>query len=149
APAGASASRINTPGITGWPGKWPWKKGSLIVTFFTPTIRFASSFSITLSTNKNGYRCGIISLISCASNICIPAFHVFVFVLFHFLIKQLFMNFNKPFFEKALLIARRDSTSLSLHLFLQYQYYVAMSLYPGRQVALPLRVHHMLRLTQV
>jgi hypothetical protein len=30
-------SRINTPGIIGVPGKCPWKKGSLIVTFFSLT----------------------------------------------------------------------------------------------------------------
>ena len=32
APACASASMISTPGITGWPGKWPSKNGSLRVT---------------------------------------------------------------------------------------------------------------------
>ena len=33
-PACASASSTSTPGITGCPGKWPWKNGSLPVTFF-------------------------------------------------------------------------------------------------------------------
>ena len=29
-------SMISTPGITGWPGKWPWKKPSLTETFLMP-----------------------------------------------------------------------------------------------------------------
>ena len=33
----AIASTISTPGITGMTGKWPWKCGSLTVTFFRPT----------------------------------------------------------------------------------------------------------------
>src|SRR6185437_6085865 len=32
------ASMISTPGITGWPGKWPTKNGSFIVTALMPTI---------------------------------------------------------------------------------------------------------------
>jgi hypothetical protein len=39
AAACASASSISTPGITGRCGKWPVKKGSLIVTFFSALIR--------------------------------------------------------------------------------------------------------------
>ncbi len=38
APDWAMASMSNTPGITGLPGKWPWKKGSLMVTHLMPTI---------------------------------------------------------------------------------------------------------------
>ena len=38
APVWARASMISTPGITGLPGKWPWKNGSLIVTHLMPTI---------------------------------------------------------------------------------------------------------------
>ena len=30
------ASMISTPGITGLLGKWPWKYGSLAVTFLMP-----------------------------------------------------------------------------------------------------------------
>src|SRR5690606_16445713 len=38
APVWPRASTISTPGITGLPGKWPWKNGSLAVTFLIPTI---------------------------------------------------------------------------------------------------------------
>jgi hypothetical protein len=38
APTCAIASQINTPGITGRLGKCPGKNGSLIETFFIPTI---------------------------------------------------------------------------------------------------------------
>ncbi len=38
APDWAMASTISTPGITGLPGKCPWKKGSLMVTHLMPTI---------------------------------------------------------------------------------------------------------------
>src|SRR5699024_8259939 len=54
APTWASASKINTPGMTGYSGKCPSKNGSLAETFFSPTTRFPSSISVTLSTNKNG-----------------------------------------------------------------------------------------------
>ena len=36
-PACAIASICSTPGITGTPGKWPWKNGSLNVTFLSAT----------------------------------------------------------------------------------------------------------------
>ena len=36
APVWARASRINTPGITGWPGKCPWKNDSVRVTHLIP-----------------------------------------------------------------------------------------------------------------
>src|SRR5512146_987747 len=51
-PVCASASTIRTPGMTGWPGKWPAKNGSLIVTFFSPTIRTPGSYSTTRSTSR-------------------------------------------------------------------------------------------------
>ena len=37
---------ISTPGITGNCGKWPWKNGSLMVTFLTPTQLSSRSMSI-------------------------------------------------------------------------------------------------------
>ena len=36
----ANASMMSTPGMIGRPGKWPRKKLSFIVTFFTPTASF-------------------------------------------------------------------------------------------------------------
>jgi len=54
APTWAIPSTTSTAGITGWPGKWPWKKGSLIVTFLMPTARVLSSISTTRSTRRNG-----------------------------------------------------------------------------------------------
>jgi len=53
-PTCAIASTINTPGITGCPGKCPSKNGSFIVTFLMPTIRFRGSISRIRSTSKNG-----------------------------------------------------------------------------------------------
>src|SRR3954454_18278263 len=54
-----------TPGITGRPGKWPWKYHSLAVTPLMPTIRLASwSYSTIRSTSRNGQRCGINASIS-------------------------------------------------------------------------------------
>ena len=41
-PTCAIASMMSTPGMIGWPGKWPWKNGSLIVTFLIPTIRLVA-----------------------------------------------------------------------------------------------------------
>ena len=40
----AMASTISTPGITGKSGKWPWKNGSLSVTFLMPTMRSGFHF---------------------------------------------------------------------------------------------------------
>ena len=54
APTWAIASSSSTPGITGSPGKWPWKNGSFIVQFFSPTMRFPSVYSVIRSTSKNG-----------------------------------------------------------------------------------------------
>ena len=54
APAWAIASITRTPGMMGSPGKWPWKKGSFMVTFFMATSRLAGSNSTTLSINRNG-----------------------------------------------------------------------------------------------
>ena len=34
---------ISTAGMIGWPGKWPWKNGSLMVTFLMPSIALPSS----------------------------------------------------------------------------------------------------------
>src|SRR3954451_24252803 len=61
----ASASTCRTPGITGNPGKWPWKNHSVAVTALIPTIRFApGSYSMIRSTSRNGQRCGISASIS-------------------------------------------------------------------------------------
>ena len=57
-PTCAIASMISTPGITGYPGKWPWKNPSLIETFLIALIRWPLSHSSTRSTSRNGYRCG-------------------------------------------------------------------------------------------
>ena len=54
AAACAIASSISTPGITGRCGKWPLKKGSFIVTFFSAVMRLPFSMSITRSTSRNG-----------------------------------------------------------------------------------------------
>ena len=43
---------IKTPGKIGWPGKWPWKQPSLMLTFLTPTMRLNRSISIIASTIK-------------------------------------------------------------------------------------------------
>ena len=50
----ASVSIIRTPGISGAPGKCPWKKSSLTVTFLTATIRRPGSCSVTASTSGDG-----------------------------------------------------------------------------------------------
>src|SRR5450759_4352055 len=56
----ASASICRTPGMIGWPGKWPWKNHSVAVTDLSPTMRLAStSYSTMRSTRRKGQRCGI------------------------------------------------------------------------------------------
>src|SRR5215472_1174502 len=55
-PACAIASTTNTPGMIGYPGKCPWKNGSLMVTFLMATSRLVGSNSMILSISKNGYR---------------------------------------------------------------------------------------------
>ena len=50
----AIASMMSTPGMTGCPGKWPWKCGSLMVTFLMPTAELSPSMSTILSTSRNG-----------------------------------------------------------------------------------------------
>ena len=40
-PAWAMASTMRTPGMMGKPGKWPWKCGSLMVTFLMATMRWS------------------------------------------------------------------------------------------------------------
>ncbi len=50
----ASVSIISTPGISGVPGKCPWKKSSLTVTFLTATSRLPGSCSVTASTSADG-----------------------------------------------------------------------------------------------
>jgi hypothetical protein len=50
----ARASIIRTPGIVGWPGKWPWKNSSLTVTFFAATTRRPGSCWITASSRYQG-----------------------------------------------------------------------------------------------
>ncbi|MNJ01956.1 hypothetical protein D3C73_1617480 [compost metagenome] len=41
-PAWAMASMISTPGMIGWLGKWPWKNGSLMLTFLVAMmVRFS------------------------------------------------------------------------------------------------------------
>src|SRR5215212_9416109 len=53
------------PGMTGRPGKWPWKNHSVAATPLMPTIRFAaSSYSTMRSTRRIGQRCGINASIS-------------------------------------------------------------------------------------
>src|SRR5579859_989637 len=54
---------IRTPGMIGRPGKWPWKNGSLNVTFLMPTALSSGTRSTSLSINRNGYRCGKSSMI--------------------------------------------------------------------------------------
>src|SRR6516225_4214213 len=51
------------PRHTGAPGKCPWKKCSLIVTFLMPTMRLGSS-SVMRSTRRKGYRWGRIFMMS-------------------------------------------------------------------------------------
>ena len=50
----ASVSIMSTPGISGAPGKCPWKKSSLTVTFLTATSRLPGSCSVTASTSGDG-----------------------------------------------------------------------------------------------
>ena len=50
----AIASMISTPGITGSDGKWPWKNGSLMLTFLMPTALLSSRMSVTRSTISMG-----------------------------------------------------------------------------------------------
>ena len=46
------ASIMSTPGMTGIPGKCPWKNSSPTVTFLYATSRFPGSCSMTPSTNS-------------------------------------------------------------------------------------------------
>ena len=69
-PTCAIASTIKTPGMIGLWGKCPGKKLSLMVTFLTPMAYDPCSISKTLSTNKNGYRCGK-SFMMASMSICI------------------------------------------------------------------------------
>jgi len=66
APTCASASIISTPGMTGFPGKWPAKYGSLKLTHFFPSALTPSSSSSIVSISINGCLCGMISMISFA-----------------------------------------------------------------------------------
>ena len=50
----AMASMISTPGITGSDGKWPWKNGSLMVTFLMPTALLPVNTSSTRSIIRKG-----------------------------------------------------------------------------------------------
>ena len=50
----ASVSIMSTPGISGAPGKCPWKNSSLTVTFLTATTRRPGSCSVTASTSGDG-----------------------------------------------------------------------------------------------
>ena len=50
----ASVSIISTPGISGAPGKCPWKNSSLTVTFLTATTRRPGSCSVIASTSGDG-----------------------------------------------------------------------------------------------
>jgi hypothetical protein len=47
-------SMMSTPGITGCAGKWPWKKGSLMETFFTPMAETFFTTSTIRSTSRKG-----------------------------------------------------------------------------------------------
>ena len=51
-----SASIISTAGISGEPGKCPWKNSSLTVTFLTATSRLPGSCSVTASISSDGKR---------------------------------------------------------------------------------------------
>ena len=68
AEAWASASRIRTPGMTGWPGKWPAKNGSPMVTDFHATRRLPFSCSTTRSISRKGGWCGRIRWIASTSS---------------------------------------------------------------------------------
>ena len=50
----ASASIISTPGMSGAPGKWPWKNSSLTVTFLAATRRRPGSCCSTTSSRYDG-----------------------------------------------------------------------------------------------
>ncbi len=52
--AWAMASTSKTPGMTGRPGKCPWKKGSLMVTFLIAVPLSSPSMSIILSMSRKG-----------------------------------------------------------------------------------------------
>ena len=54
AAAWARASSISTPGITGRLGKWPWKNGSLMLTFLMARMCLPFSISSTRSTSRIG-----------------------------------------------------------------------------------------------
>ena len=62
APHWASASTIFTPGMIGFPGKWPAQSSS--VTVFRAATRSPGTSSSTSSTSRNGGRCGMIASIS-------------------------------------------------------------------------------------
>ena len=49
-PPGLTPPTISTPGMIGFPGKWPWKNGSLPLTLLIATMRCPSSISSTRST---------------------------------------------------------------------------------------------------
>ena len=49
-----SASIISTAGISGDPGKCPWKNSSLTVTFLNATSRSPGSCSVTASISSDG-----------------------------------------------------------------------------------------------
>ena len=40
--------------MTGRCGKWPWKKGSLMVTFLMASMRSSWTISVTRSMSRNG-----------------------------------------------------------------------------------------------
>ncbi|MNY75116.1 hypothetical protein D3C86_2143140 [compost metagenome] len=50
----AMPSMMSTPGNTGWPGKWPWKMGSLKLTFLMPMAESSLSISMMRSIIRNG-----------------------------------------------------------------------------------------------
>ncbi len=50
----AMASTWSTPGMTGCPGKCPWKNGSLIVTCLTAVSFVSPSLRMTRSIIRNG-----------------------------------------------------------------------------------------------
>jgi hypothetical protein len=59
---------MSTPGMMGWPGKWPWKKFSLTVTFLMPTADCPMTTSTMRSIIKNGYRCGMACMMRAISS---------------------------------------------------------------------------------
>mmetsp|Transcript_4519 Transcript_4519/g.16199 ORF Transcript_4519/g.16199 Transcript_4519/m.16199 type:complete len:204 (-) Transcript_4519:37-648(-) len=66
-PVCARASTMSTPGMMGRAGKWPWKNSSFMLTLLMPTAYSPGTYSLTLSTRRKGYLCGIVAMTSLTS----------------------------------------------------------------------------------